>query len=377
MKRTTLFMIIITISLLTLTSCRKDSPEDSKENTKTSQQDQKETEKKTYEVIILYGGNVPRDSFDTLVDGFKTAVSDLIKKQADEINIELIYTNMNEDRTTLEVDKTQEIISKIKNTEPDFILAVNTAKLEVDTNYVKVLKDPKFKFVSLNPIPVLSGLIDSWEKPGGNVTGVGVFIQFSSPIRLMKKINPRFNKVVAYSWDKVGPMNDWFIEEVTRSCKQENVELVEFKIIKSYEEEFEIIKKYDKKDGNVFIIPCISARVDKNNKPVDMSKMLPDFLKANIKHTPLSCFDESLIKNAAFIGASNNWYDIGVQMAELGIEIVNGKNPGEIPWEYPRIYNVIINLKRAKDLNLEIPSEVISGAYKVYTDYEGNFVGQK
>jgi putative ABC transport system substrate-binding protein len=64
-------------------------------------------------------------------------------------------------------------------------------------------------------------------------------------------------------------------------------------------------------------------------------------------------------------------------MAEKGVRIINGENPGDIPWDYPRKYNIIVNLQRAKDLGIEIPQEVISAAYRIYTDYEGNFVGQK
>jgi len=56
---------------------------------------------------------------------------------------------------------------------------------------------------------------------------------------------------------------------------------------------------------------------------------------------------------------------------------LQGENPGDIPWDYPRKYNIILNKKRAEDLGIIIPQEVINASYRIYTDYKGNFIGQR
>jgi putative ABC transport system substrate-binding protein len=71
------------------------------------------------------------------------------------------------------------------------------------------------------------------------------------------------------------------------------------------------------------------------------------------------------------------WTDIGDQAADKAMQILQGTAPGDLPWEYPRKYNLVFNLQAAKDRGITIPPALISSAYRVYTDYKGNFVGQK
>jgi len=68
--------------------------------------------------------------------------------------------------------------------------------------------------------------------------------------------------------------------------------------------------------------------------------------------------------------------DYGIQLAEKGALVLEGKSPGDIPWDYPRIYNIILNLKTAQKIGVKIPQDVIGAAYRVYTDYAGNYVGR-
>lgn len=121
----------------------------------------------------------------------------------------------------------------------------------------------------------------------------------------------------------------------------------------------------------------ISAFVHKDGREVrNIYDIENKWLREHSK-IPEIVYDETGIKYGMLGGASVIWFDIGVQLAEKGIRILQGENPGDIPWDYPRKYNIILNKKRAEDLGIIIPQEVINASYRIYTDYKGNFIGQR
>jgi putative ABC transport system substrate-binding protein len=75
-------------------------------------------------------------------------------------------------------------------------------------------------------------------------------------------------------------------------------------------------------------------------------------------------------------GACVIWGDIGAQAAEKGLKLIDGADPGSISWDYPRKYNIILNLAAAKRLGITLPQSLVNAAYRVYTDFDGHYVGQ-
>jgi hypothetical protein len=192
----------------------------------------------------------------------------------------------------------------------------------------------------------------------------------------MKRINPKLKYLAFYTWDAMSAIDDWFQEEVTRACREEKINLAEFKRIANAEEEFDFLSKYDKLGHDYFVMAGISAFVHKDGTPANLTIEEPDFFSKNIKSLAFVSYDETAIKNFAIGGASVVWYDIGAQIAEKGIMILNGSNPGDIPWDYPRKYNLILNLKYAGERGFTIPQEIINASYRVYTNYTGGYIGQ-
>ncbi len=321
----------------------------------------------TYTIAIVL--DTIDDWSSELRDGFKTRMDELLAEQG-------AIADYTEYDTELDEGKIPVILQALEQTAPDLICTLNYPSGFADTHLAQQLTDSKYRFVSENAVAVQAGVIESWEHPGGNLTGVGVFLQFHSPIRLMKRINPKARKLVFFTWDAMTLLNNWFETEVTRACLQEGIELVEFARLPHAEAEFELLSRYAEAGEEYFIMGGISAFVHDDGTPADMNALEPAFIREFVR-IPMIVYEDISVKHGNLAGTTIIWTDIGAQLAEKGLRILNGENPGDIAWEYPRKHNIILNLQRANDLGLEFPPEVIGAAYRIYTDYDGNFVGQR
>jgi putative ABC transport system substrate-binding protein len=249
---------------------------------------------------------------------------------------------------------------------------VNSPTTIADTYITKKLTSPKFRFVSENTIPIQTGTIKSMARPGGNVTGVGVLIQMRSAIRLMKMINPGVKRLAFASWDRVSQLNQWFEQDIREACKQEGIELAEFRRCPYAEDEYAFLARWDTPDPTVFAMEGVSAWVNKDGSDLRVD----DWKKAvqGLEHLAVVTYDELPVSYGLLAGTTVVWEDIGLQLAEKALLVLNGQNPGDIPWDYPRKFNIMVNAKAAKDKGITLPQEVINAAYRVYTDYNGTFI---
>jgi putative tryptophan/tyrosine transport system substrate-binding protein len=302
-------------------------------------------------------------------DGFIDAMDALLAKRGDKAAYTVYDTELSE-------TKASGIVDSLRSSAPDLVFTVNYPTGFADLNVTAKLKEPRYRFVSMNPIPVQTGVAASWDRPGGNVTGVSVFLRFNSQLRLMKRIRPEARKLVMFSWDAMKALNDWYAEEVRRACREEGVELVDFGLVPSIEAELDFLSNYANMGNEYFIFGIISAWIHADGSAAtDLLKIETD-LFSNRLRIPLLTYDENAGQSEALAGACVIWADIGAQAAEKGLKVLEGARPGDLAWEYPRKYNILLNLAVARRLGISFPQELINAAYRVYTDLDGHYAGQ-
>jgi ABC-type uncharacterized transport system substrate-binding protein len=263
---------------------------------------------KTYQIVIVM--DTVDDWSSGVRDGFRETLDNLLTQQHAKAEY-LIYD------TELKEENIPGILESIRKTEPDLICTINYPSAFADTRIAKTLTDPKYKFVSEDAIAEQAGIIASREKPGGNIAGVGVFLQMNSAIRLMKRINPKVKKLVFFTWDAMVQINTWFEQEISRACKEEGIELVEFAKAPHAEAEFEFLSKYAHAGEEYFVMGGISAFVYKDGSPADMNKLEPEYIKKQLS-IPMLGYEDVTIAQGTLAGACVIWYDIGAQLAEKG-----------------------------------------------------------
>jgi putative ABC transport system substrate-binding protein len=325
-------------------------------------------EKKEYKVIIV------SDTLSAWAVGIQNGFKETLDKQMAEDGAKASYQVFD---TKLDPKTIPDIQAAIDKTKPDLICTINYPTVFADNQITKNPANAGYKFVSENCIPIQSGLIKDIKNPGGNVTGVGVFTRMNSMIRLAKLINPQVKKMAVNSWAAMTQVNEWFEAEFKRACKDEGLEFVEFRRVANFEESVQFMVDYDQKGREYLIADGIGSFLHKDGSKVDVAAEYPK-TRQLLKNVLYLGYDEELIKSSGFKVAATAviWNDIGAQLADQAIKVLNGTKPGDLPWEYPRKFNTVYNLAVAKNMGYTIPQNLISAAYRVYTDLEGNYVGQ-
>lgn len=324
-------------------------------------------DKKDYKIFVV-SDTLDYWSLDTQA-GFRESLDKQLALQGAKASYTVFDTKV--DPTT-----SPAILKAIQDGTPDLILMCNYPNGYADSQVTAKLAGSAFKFVSMNPIPVEMGLIKSWQKPGGNVTGVGVFLQFTSTLKLAQRINPALKKVAYVTWDAMGIINDWFEAEMKKAAKETGLELVEFRRVAHNEGEMAFFQDYRAKAADHVVMSGISAFVKKDGSPMDTERDWVPIIRKNLGKLLYLGYDDTMVSRAIPAATAVIWTDIGAQLAEKAMKILSGTKPGDIPWDYPRKYNLVFNLQAAKDRGIVIPQDLISSAYRVYTDYQGSFVGQ-
>jgi len=322
---------------------------------------------KVWKVVIVT--DVIREEYaQKASDGFRKTLDGLLAAR----NESAAYTSFD---TELSEAKAADIVRSIKALGPDLIFTVNHPTAFADIHVAGPLKDPRYRFVSENAVPVQSGAAATWDRPGGNITGVGVFIRFNSQIKLLRMIRPEASKLVMFSWDATTLVNDYYEKEVRRACAEEGVSLVAFQLVHSAESQLVFMDQYAAKGPEYFIGGVISAWVHDDGTPADMTKIEGLYIKTKLK-IPYVSYDEVSVQAGAVCGACVIWGDLGAQIAEKGLKILDGAHPGDLPWDYPRKYNIVLNQAAAKRLGIQFPQALINAAYRVYIDDNGHYAGQ-
>lgn len=81
---------------------------------------------------------------------------------------------------------------------------------------------------------------------------------------------------------------------------------------------------------------------------------------ANEQQVPLFSALLDPVKQGALISVYSDLYQLGEQVGDMALKILNGTSPGTLPVEYQQTPNVVINDATARALNLRIPDAFYS-----------------
>jgi ABC-type uncharacterized transport system substrate-binding protein len=204
--------------------------------------------------------------------------------------------------------------------------------------------------------PVRSGLVASLARPGGNVTGLTSFTGElgGKLLELLKEIEPKLTRVAI-------PMpasltNDLFLKETESSARALGVEIIPA-VVRQTDELERVLEGIIKEHANGLL-----------------SRLGPSFPRAEHKrivafaarnHLPSISADRDWVDSGGLVFYGADYNARARRVAYYVDKILKGTKPADLPVEQPKKFELVINLKTAKQIGLAIPPNVLARADRV------------
>jgi putative tryptophan/tyrosine transport system substrate-binding protein len=216
---------------------------------------------------------------------------------------------------------------------------------------------PTVPIVAVTPDPVVAGLVASLAHPGGIVTGLSTTPGpeiYGKYIELLKEIVPTL-KLVAILSNSTNPFNPPAVKEIETLAPALKVSLqvLDARAPNDLETAFAAAKR-ERAGGMVVAQDTMFLAQRARLAELAAKNRLPA-----IYAIPEHADAGGLMAYAA------NRLEIFRRAATYIDKIIKGAKPGDLPIEQPTKFELIINLKAAKQIGLTIPPNVLARADKV------------
>jgi ABC-type uncharacterized transport system substrate-binding protein len=243
-------------------------------------------------------------------------------------------------------------VAELLALEPDAILATGSTTvgpLRRATRAVPIV------FVVV-PDPVGAGFVANLARPGGNVTGFIAFEYGISPkwLEILKQLAPGVTRVAVIRDPDISAGIGQFgaIQAVAASF---GVETIPVGVRNTGEIEHDIAAFAQKSNGGLIVTGSAWAVVHRK---------LIVALAARHK-LPAVYWDRAPVISGGLISYGADLPDQYRRAADYVDRILKGEKPGDLPVQQPTKFELVINLKTAKALGLEIPPTLLARADEV------------
>jgi putative ABC transport system substrate-binding protein len=235
---------------------------------------------------------------------------------------------------------------------PDVILATGGATM---TPLLQATRTVPIVFVIV-PDPVGSGYVESLAQPGGNATGFLMFEYNLSGkwLELLKEIAPNVTRAAVLRDPTITSGVGQFavIQSVAPSV---GVDVRAINLGDSSEIERAITVFARQPNGGLILTASVLSVLHR-----DLIVML-----AARHKLPAVYIERLFVAVGGLVSYGADFIDQYRQAADYVDRILKGEKPADLPVQAPTKYKLVINLKTAKTLGLEIPSSVLARADEV------------
>ena len=203
--------------------------------------------------------------------------------------------------------------------------------------------------------PIGLGLIQSFARPGGNMTGVtDLDLDLDTKrLEVFKELIPGLKRVL-FSYDPSETFSVAQAKNYRDTARQLNIILIE-KPVRTQEEAQATFANINKGEVHGIVAPH------------SLSFNIPGFaLEATSRQRiPTMFFSIWYVEHGGLASYSSNHHESGRMAARLVDKIIKGAKPAEIPVEVNEKIEFVVNLKIATALGIKIAPEVLARANRV------------
>jgi len=204
--------------------------------------------------------------------------------------------------------------------------------------------------------PLRSGLVVSLAQPGGNVTGMSLMAPDlgGKRLELLKELLPRLSRV-AVIWNAANPYSALVFEETRGAAKTLAIELQSLEV-RGPDDLGVVLDSAGRKRADALV--TVEDPLTFNHR-----KQIADSCAKNRLPAIYGLREYADAGGLMAYGASQD--DLLRRAVGYVNKILKGVKPADLPVQQPTKFELIINLKTAKALGLEIPPTLLARADEV------------
>jgi putative tryptophan/tyrosine transport system substrate-binding protein len=204
--------------------------------------------------------------------------------------------------------------------------------------------------------PVANGFVASLARPGGNITGLSTLAPELSgkQLELMKEIIPKLSRVAVFG-SSTSPGNAQSLREVELAARAFKVQLQYLDVL-------------DPKDIETAFRAASNGRADGVlvlNSPVFASRQTQVVDLAVKSRLPAIYWRSDFVEAGGLMSYGASQDDLDRRAATYVDKILKGTKPADLPVEQPKKFELVINLKAAKQIGLTMSPNLLARADRV------------
>jgi putative tryptophan/tyrosine transport system substrate-binding protein len=201
--------------------------------------------------------------------------------------------------------------------------------------------------IDLESDPVAKGYVTSLARPGGNITGMFLDIPELSgkQLVLLKEIVPRLSRIAIFGVPDLNALQFVATETAARAVGVET-EILEVRVPNDLRSAMEAARARQVEAGILLSSPLVFTS----------STLIGELALA--KRLPLISLFGEFAKNGGLIAYGPNVSEMFRRCGEYVGKVLHGAKPSELPIQRPERFDLVINLKSAKALGLEVPTQL-------------------
>jgi putative ABC transport system substrate-binding protein len=282
---------------------------------------------------------------DPRVDAFRQGLRELGYVEGKNIGVEYRFAEGKEDRLL-------KLVAELVSLNVEIIVTDGTAVTRAVKNATKTIP----VVMASDGDPVGNLFVASLARPGGNITGLTNLLAGLSGKRLeiLKDAIPGMSRF-GIIWNPENPSSITGFKETQVTAQSLGVQLqsLEVRGPNDFESAFQAAKK-----GQAGALTVVSDSV--------MFAYRTRLLELAAKQRLPTMHTQSLwVQDGGMISYGTYFPDLYRRAATYVDKILKGAKPADLPVEQPRKFELVINLKTAKQIGLTVPPNVLARADKV------------
>jgi ABC-type uncharacterized transport system substrate-binding protein len=204
--------------------------------------------------------------------------------------------------------------------------------------------------------PISNGFVASLARPGGNITGLSTLSSELSGKRmeLLKEVVPKLARMAILRTSS-SPGDAHQVTEMEGTARAFGVKL-QFLDILAPKDIGTAFQQARKEQAHAVLVLLSPVLISHRKEVVELAAK---------NHVPAIYYREEFVEDGGLMSYAPNLVDLSHRAAVYVDKILKGAKPPELPVEQATKFELIINLKAAKQIGLVIPPNVLARADKV------------